>query len=75
MPQPYASSTLRDVRAWLARNAATWIAALVPGEPGFTGLVLDQDGEPALAVAYGLDADAEPVEHNRAELAAMRGAF
>ena len=74
VPTPHAESTLRDVRSWMRRNAKTWTDALLPGEPGFTGFVVDQDGEPALTVEYGLDADAEPVEHTRAELAAMRGA-
>jgi hypothetical protein len=72
VPEPRRVATLRDARAWLSRTAATWIAALHPHEDGFTGSVLDEDGSPALAVEYGTDPDADPIEHDRDELREMQ---
>jgi hypothetical protein len=72
VPEPRRVATLRDARAWLSRMAATWIGALLPHEDGFTGSVLDEDGSAALAVEYGTDPDAEPLEHDRAALREMK---
>lgn len=62
------TTRLRDARAWASRNAATFIGALDPGEPGFSVFVTDADNDPALTLAYGRDPDAEPVELDRDDL-------
>ena len=64
--------TMRDVRAWVSRNAATWCDALDPGTSGFTAFVTDDDGEPAFALESARDPDAEPIEHDREDLEEMR---
>lgn len=65
---------LRDARRWVARNSETWLEALDPDEQGFVAFIFDDEDRPILTIEVGRDRAVEPVEHNRAELAAMRGA-
>jgi len=72
VPEPRAVASLREARRWMSRMAATWCAALLPSEEGFSGFVLDDDGTEALALEYGRDPDALPVEHDRDDLEELK---